>query len=378
LVGYFPSWSDNYYYYAGYSGTPMTDAQLISASKLAGISQTPYTDICLAFASPDLTWAGLTANTWSGTGLGFSSAPQDVAQAIRVLHQQGQRVLLSLGGATYGNWGALVTEAGKPSGPSTAPIRDALARIMVDMRLDGLDVDYEVDGADAANVSNYARAIQAMREAIDQANKTDGRSRQLALAAWSTGADYTAAAPNSSNPNQISYWGGSSGRERLAFNSTVSSGTYTGRKVGSLLNLVSVMAYDAGYQHYDPVVAYDQYRSLVPSTTAVTIGLEVPNEAWGGAILVVNNADAYQAGTVIQLDQYGNILNTPYSVERGARHVLANGANPQDGLMVWQVLKTTPISLTGPTGAYVNSAVPSTIGSAAVTLFGTVTAKPIP
>jgi len=191
-------------------------------------------------------WSGLTANTCSGTGLGFSSAPQDVLQSIRVLHQQGQRVLLSVGGATYGNWGGLVAEAGKPAGASTAPIRDALARIMVDLKLDGLDVDYEVDGADATNVSNYARAIQAMREAVDQASKTDGRPRDLALASWSTGADYTSTAPDTTNPTRISYWGGSAGRERLVFNSIVPGGAYSGQRVGTLLDLVSVMAYDAG------------------------------------------------------------------------------------------------------------------------------------
>ena len=86
LNGYFPTWSDSYYYYAGYSGTPMTDAQLVTASKLAAASQTPYTDICLAFAQPNFSWSGIAANTWSGTGLGFSSAPADVAQALSLIH----------------------------------------------------------------------------------------------------------------------------------------------------------------------------------------------------------------------------------------------------------------------------------------------------
>jgi hypothetical protein len=377
LIGYFPSWSDNYYYYAGYSGAPMTDAQLIATSKLAAISKTPYTDICLAFAKPDFKWSGLAANTWTGTGIEFSSAPQDVVQAVRILHQKGQRVLLSVGGATYNSWNGLAAEAGKTAGASTAPIRDALARIMVDLKLDGLDVDFEVNGADAANVTAYALSIQAMREAIDQANKVDGRPRELGLAAWSTGADYTSAVRDPSNPNRISYWGGSAGRERLAFSKVVSSGSYAGQKAGDLLDLVGVMAYDAGYQHYDPTVAYDQYRSLLPATTIVAIGLEIPPEAWGGAILVTKNADAHQVGTVIQLDQYGKILNAPYSVERSAKHVLTNKVNPLDGLMVWNLLLTNPISLTGSTGASVKSAVPSTIASEAVTLFGSGTATPI-
>ena len=356
----------------------MTDVQLVTASKLAATSQTPYTDICLAFAQPNFSWSGIAANNWSGTGLGFSSAPADVTQAIRILHQAGQRVILSVGGATYNSWGALAAEAYQPTGTTTAPIRAALAQIMVDLKLDGLDVDYEVGGADAATVSNYAQAILTMRQAVDLATQADGRTRQLAVAAWSTGADYTAAVHNPSNANQISYWGGSAGRERLTFATTVTGGAYAGRTIGSLPDAVNVMSYDAGYQHYEPAVAYDQYRSLVPATTVVSIGLEIPNEAWGGAVLVMNNADAYQAGTVIQNDQYGSILNAPYSVERNARHVMANGVNPKDGLMVWDLLLTTPLSLTGPSGAAVNSAVPSTIASKAVALFGSNASSPIP
>ena len=347
LTGYFPSWSDPYYYYAGYSGTPMTDAQLIAASKLAATSQTPYTDIAIALAQPNFSWSGLAANTWTGTGIQFSSAPADVAQSIRILHQAGQRVILSVGGATYGNWSGLAAEATLPAG--SAPIRTALAKILVDLKLDGLDVDYEVSGADALTVSNYAQAILNMRLAVDLATQTDGRPRQLAVAAWSTGADYTAAVPDPANPNRISYWGGSAGRERLTFASTISSGAYAGRTVGSLADAVNIMAYDAGYQHYDPAVAYDQYRSLVPATTAVSIGLEVAPEAWGGAILVVNNSDAYQAGTVIQLDQYGNVLNVPDSVQRDGTHVLANGINSKDGLMVWDLLPVSYTHLTLPT-----------------------------
>lgn len=359
----------------------MTDSQLIAASKLAQISQAPYTDVCLAFASPTFAWSGLAANTWAGTGLGFSSAPQDVAQAIRVLHQKGKRVLLSVGGATYSNWGNLAAEAGKPGGSLATPIRNALAQCMVDLKIDGLDVDYEVDGSDSTNVSYYAHAIQAMREAVDQASQADGRPRELALAAWSTGADYTAQAPNLANPLLRSYWGGSASRERLTFFSVVSSGSYAGDHVGQLLDVVSVMAYDAGYQHYDPTVAYDEYRAMLPSDIVVTIGLEIPTEAWGGAILVTKNADAHQAGTLVELDQYGNAVNAPYSVERAAQHVMANtiNANPQDGLMVWQVLKTQTVQVASPTGATIDAATPASITTQAASSFGSQPAvAPIP
>lgn len=68
------------------------------------------------------------------------------------------------------------------------------------------------------------------------------------------------------------------------------------------------MACDAGCQHFDPVVAYDQYRQLMPASTSVSLGLEIPTESWGGATLVVNNPDASTPGaSIIVNDQYGNV-----------------------------------------------------------------------
>lgn len=375
LIGYFPSWSEAYYNYAGWSGTPMTDAQLLAASKLAQTSTTPYTDVCLSFAQPNFSWAGLTANSWSGTGLSFSPTPQDVVQAIRLVHNAGKKVILSVGGATYSNWSALAADAGKAMGAATSPTKTALAQFLVDMKVDGLDVDYEIDGADAANVTQYAKATQAMREAVDAATAMDQRAHVLALAAWSTGADFTAQVPNPANPNQISYWGGSAGRERLMLTSKVASGANAGKQVGSLLDILSVMAYDAGCQHYDPVVAYDQYRQLMPSAVSVSIGLEIPTESWGGATLVVNNSDASQTGTIVTNDQYGNAVNAPYSVQRAGSHVVANkiNANANDGLMVWEILKTSSTT----------NANPTSIATEAVSLFGsspspTPTPTPVP
>jgi outer membrane biosynthesis protein TonB len=373
LTGYFPSWSDSWYAYLDWSGKPMTDAQLLAASKLAQVSSTPYTDVYLAFAVPNFAWSGLTNNTWTGTGLSFSAAPQDVAQSIRLLHNAGQRVVLSVGGATYSSgWAALAADAGKPMGTGTAPIKTALAQFIVDMKIDGLDVDYEIDGTTAANITQYAQAIQAMREAVDAATAMDGRSHLLALAAWSTGADYTAQSPNPTNPALISYWGGSAGRERMTFITKVASGSYAGSQVGTLLNVANVMAYDAGYQHYDEVLAYDQYRQLLPSSTTVSMGLEIPPESWGGAVLLINNADAGQAGTVVLADQYGNVLNAPHAVERLGKHVLSNtvNANAGDGLMVWDLLLTQSSQVTTPSGGVATTATPSTIAAEAVALYG--------
>ena len=372
LTGYFPSWSDSYYYYPGYSGIPMTDEQLLAASKLAQSSTTPYTDIYLAFAQPNFTWSGISNNTWSGTGMSFSSAPQDVAQAIRLMHNAGKRVVLSVGGATYNDWAALSSDAGKAMGTTTSPTKTALAQFIVDMKIDGLDVDYEINGTTTSVISQYAGAIQAMREAVDAAMATDGRVRVLALAGWSTGADYTAQIPNTQNPGQISYWGGSAGRERMTFAKLVTSGSYAGQSIGSLLNVLNVMSYDAGCQYYDPTVAYDQYRKLLPSTVTVSGGLEIPPESWGGAVLVINNADAGATGTIVLKDQYQNPVNQPYSVQRLSTHILANSinANASDGLMVWDMLLTSSSQVVTSSGGLATTATPTSIGTAFTTLFG--------
>jgi len=57
---------------------------------------------------------------------------------------------------------------------------------------------------------------------------------------------------------------------------------------------------------------------------------------------------------------------------------LSNRVNPKDGLMVWDLLLTTPVTLIGPTGASVQSAVPATIATEAVTTFGSAAVVPIP
>ncbi len=74
----------------------------------------------------------------------------------------------------------------------------------------------------------------------------------------------------------------------------------------------------------------------------------------------MNNSDAGATGTVVLLDQYGRAVNAPYSVERDATHVAANAVNPADGLMVWEILKTSSTT----------NATPTSIANRAVSLFG--------
>src|SRR5262245_31322465 len=132
-----------------------------------------------------------------------------------------------------------------------------------------------------------------------------------------------------------------------------------------MLDMVNVMSYDARFEHYDGVVAYNQYRSLFPSKTIVSIGLEPAPEGWAGGMLVVNDADAQCTGSRNLQDQYGANLNLPYSVNRYASAVL-NGNSPnrnvRDGAMLWAIVKTgggncgsAPLATPGTVGQKIGS-----------------------
>jgi beta-glucanase (GH16 family) len=333
--GYYPSWSDNWFTSLNNDGSLKTDNQLYQASNFAQIPGV-CTHVMAAFAQPNFAWSGINANSWSGTGLDFTAMPQDIKNIVRILHELNRKVILSVGGATYTNWSGLAAEAGKTG----TPIKTALTQFLTDMGFDGLDVDFELTGADPASVAEYAQSIQAMAEAVRAA----GSGRILTIAGWSTGADYTAATENDPGfPGVISYWGGNAGRERQTFEAKVASGPFAGQTIASLFSLVNVMSYDAGYQNFDPVTAYNEYRALIPSGASVGVGLEIPTEAWGGATLVLNNSEAGSAGTVVLMDQYNNKPRGSYSVQRFAGVVMANttNANPHDGVMEWDLLKTT-------------------------------------
>jgi hypothetical protein len=364
-AGYYPTWSDNWFTVTNWDGTKKSDNDIYNASNFAKVPGV-YTHVMVAFAQPNFTWGGMAANSWSGTGINFNATPADIKEVIRILHILKKRVVLAVGGATYNSWSALAAEAGATGSPT----KGALTQFMRDMGIDGLDVDFEIAGADSATVSQYASAIQAMREATDAA----GAGHLLTVAAWSTGSDYIAGTQSDPGyPGTLSYWGGSAGRERLAFKYTVVSGPLAGRKIGTLFDVVDIMAYDAQTYHYDPVTAFDQYRAIVPSTTVVSLGLEIPPEGWAGGILVVHNSDAGADGTVVVADQYGHAPRGPYSIERSGGHVIHNtvSANAHDGLMLWEVTKTQSVA-----AGSAQSANATTAASYIASLFGYVPTSP--
>lgn len=351
FVGYYPSWSDNWFSASDWAGNKLSDDALLAANKFARVPAV-YTHVVVSFAKPDFSYSA-GATTWDGTGIGFNAGPQDIKATIAILHKRNIKVLLAVGGDTYRNWDPLAAEGNGTSGPITA----SLTAILTDLGFDGLDVDYEVPGNNLANNSAYAGAVKAMSNAV----KAAGISKILAVAAWSTGADCVAGGGTDVACNgAISFWGDSAGRERAVF---------ADANLAAKVDMVNVMSYDAHTDNYDGVKAWQLYRNLFASKTIVSIGLETSPEGWAGANLMVKSADASSScpGTIVALDQFSNKVNAAYSVERYVNHdgIVTINSNTRDGAMLWQILKPGAGACGG-----VALASPGTIGAQISTSYG--------
>ena len=300
LVGYYPSW-------------------LAATSQSLQATPDAYTHVVVAFAKPDFTWDG---KSWSGTGLQFKSSPDELQQQIAALRQRGIRVLLAVGGATYLNWAPLASEAANP-GPTTA----ALKSFVAELGFDGIDIDYETEGAGLAQITEYRAGIAALRHAA-------GPDKMLSLAVWSTGADCTTDTGTQACGGKVSLWPGRSGRERLVFRDNA---------VLRKIDMIGVMSYDAGIEQFDPVRSFALYRDLVPVEVPVNIGFEIAPEGWGGATLVAEDRSAVCDDAVTKADQFGNSIGKPYAVTRLLRDgplTKRPNSNPRDGAMLWHIVKT--------------------------------------
>jgi len=98
------------------------------------------------------------------------------------------------------------------------------------------------------------------------------------------------------------------------------------------------MSYDAQTNYYDPCVAYQQYRSIIPAQIPVLVGFQTPPESWYGGTLMVLEKECAVPGTIVVRDQYSRVVNKGYSVERFLNHVLSDKTNPKDGSFIWHVL----------------------------------------
>ena len=306
VVGYLPSWQ-----------IPWFDENSYKSSKIDSV----FTNIVISFAKPDLTF---NSKNWDGTGIEFSSDLNATKKAIELLQKRGVKVLLAVGGASYNSWQDLADEQSKDI--SNTIHKKALKRVMDYLNLDGIDVDYEIEGVDSDNISRYYKSILAIKEVVG--------NKILTLAGWSTGADCTADTTNSIGcEDKISYWGGNAGRERLVFEKLKQNG----HNVNALFNYISIMSYDGGVDRFDPIGFYQNYQSLYNG--ALALGMEIPAEGWGGAELVEKNIDASNCSktSMISGNSYKKYRTKhPYAIESFVNFL---DSNIGSGIMLWSIYK---------------------------------------
>ncbi len=247
FVGYFQSWSE------------MWQPTLPAVPGYVNV-------VNLSFMQPDTTYVAGSGST-TGTGLNFPYDGPTLKMAIAKLHssQPGTKVMVSVGGATYTNWA------------SFAPT--AVAAFVSDFGLDGVDLDYEPASPNCSSSggvvscpsdSEYVSVVTSMRAAMPSPS-------WLSIAAFSVGA----------------YGEGNWANATPASPSTgIALAVLKNSTASAALDLVNVMSYDAS-DAYDPVQALAAYQYYFSGRVAM--GIEVPNEAWGGHVETLMQVDTLAA-----------------------------------------------------------------------------------
>jgi chitinase len=271
FVGYYQMWSETW----------TADGESTKLAKLPS-----YVNVVnLSFMQPDTTYvAGSTSLTGTGVTPPYDGPVLKAAVAALHKNQTATKVYISVGGATYFNWAGF-----KP---------ENVAAFVNDFGLDGVDIDYEPGTANctvsAGKVScpsdaEFIAVVKSMRAALP-------RPKLLSIAAFSVGAygegTWANATPASAHTGIV-------------------LGVLKDTTAAAALDLVNVMSYDAG-STFDPIQALAAYQNHFKG--AITMGIEVPPEAWGG-----------HEYTIAEIDKLADA-------------VLSSGAA---GLMLWSVQKTT-------------------------------------
>jgi chitinase len=274
FVAYYQSWSDSY----AASGADTVLAKLPSYVNVVN----------LAFMQPDTTYVAGSLNIYGTTFLDVPYDGPTLKAAIAALHaaHPATKILVSVGGATLYNWAGF------------APAK--VAALVNDFGLDGVDLDYEpgtpncmASGGKVTCPSDaeYISVVKAMRAAMP-------RPKLLSIAGWSVGAygedDWATAPPLGSASTGLSL--------ALLHDADASAA----------LDWINVMSYDAS-DAYSPEQALAAYQHYFKGP--ITMGIEVPPEAWGGHV-----------ETTADIDTLGQAVQA------------ANGA----GLMLWSIQKAGP------------------------------------
>ena len=247
FVGYYQTWSDSW----KANGADTVLAKLPSYVNVVNLS----------FAQPNMNYAAGSLSL-GGTGIGVPYDGPTLKAAVAALHKKnpGTRVMLSVGGATFPNFGSF------DAGPIAAFVKD--------FGLDGVDIDYEPANPSCSSSggkvscpsdAEYIGVIKSMRAALPA-------PYWISTAAWSVGAYGEGAWANS--PPSSAYAG-------ISINML--------KQAGSALDLVNVMSYDAS-PAFNPIEALKAYQHYYAGRIAM--GIEVPPEAWGGHVYTIAEIDA--------------------------------------------------------------------------------------
>jgi hypothetical protein len=247
-------------YIAGYYESRFS--KWASSGKDHSLSQIPsyISRVLLAFASPNNNYvAG--SESFRETGLLFISEFHVIKSAIAIGKESNpnQKFILSVGGPNY-QWIDINYQG--------------LIDLMNDLGLDGIDLHYleipSCTGVDSNNLT--CSSDQSLIQIIDKLKALLPNDKILTAAVISVGAYGTTNFP-------ISKYGPQS--------------IYSGMWVNPLKNSknkldeIFIISYDSSLT-YSPTDGFDAYKSLFDKR--IYLGLEVPNESWGGYVLNVSDA----------------------------------------------------------------------------------------
>ncbi|KDD71886.1 hypothetical protein H632_c4225p0, partial [Helicosporidium sp. ATCC 50920] len=168
--------------------------------------------------------------------------------------------LVAVGGATYTGWNDLNAHA--------------IVNFVRTFGLDGVDIDFEPSSNSCSNVNGqmqcttdaqYTDIIRSLRQALP-------RPYTLSSAVWSTGA----------------YGQGQWTNATPMYTTNTGMAIQPLTRVGSDLDFISIMSYDAG-PTYQSTVALDAYSSYFSGS--ILVGMEVAPEAWGGHVISLSEVD---------------------------------------------------------------------------------------
>jgi chitinase len=211
------------------------------------------TEILLAFARPDIVYAGNLDLSNTGLEVPYPGSVLKASLTALKARLPGVKILISIGGEAYANWDKFDQEA--------------IKRFVRDFELDGVDLDFEPAAPKCQNLTGRVSCAtdSTLLEVVKSARGALPRPYVLWLTATNTGA-----------------YGEGRWRTRLPAGSP-SYGAFVpllrDRHSSAMLDTINIMAYDAG-PSFRPLEAYAAYRSYFPGS--ILIGVTSPPEAWGG------------------------------------------------------------------------------------------------